>query len=288
MKRIFSTIGVLTIIILFNMGGCGGTDDISVGFKPAIDTIIFYESSDNLVPVETYQQGTKGVVELHGADYDLNAESIYIEINQCASSDCNTITGYRHDQTFPFKQSNLEFDYTFPDSISNIIGELKGTNHYLFAFEITDARNQTSTRVEKIIEINAGAPPKINKITFYHETYFKDLDIWPHPTRDDNDFAAKIDVNDADKNALKYYIKRTLVSDIDPDPEPVFSEAIYPGVTLSQETDPFSIILDDITSTGIVSLIEGFSVNADYQITIIVEDALGNTDEMSKIITINR
>ena len=288
MRRIFSIIAMLTIIALFNIGGCGGSDNDTSGFKPVIDRIVFFQNSDKIKQVQSYTKGSEGVVEITISDYDVNAETIEVQINQCANAACNILTAYHTPDIYSFSQTDTTFSYTFPD-LANIIKILPATYYYQFVFEVIDSSGQSSV-ASKIIQIHSGFPPEIYEFYFYKERYPGErLDTWSSYY----DFVAEFKARDLDLNAKYMYINRTCLETKDANQtKPVFNE-LGPIELLSDDTKTEEMTINTNSyvnqQTSEINLIQPLlSVEGLYEITIKLEDALGNTAEMSKSITITR
>ena len=285
MRRIFSIIAMLTIIALFNIGGCGGSDD-SNGYKPTIDRIVFYENSDKIKQVSNYTQGSEGVVEITISDYDLNAETIEVQVNQCDNDTCDKVIFYHTPGIYELSQTDTRFNYTFPD-LGNSIKILPATYYYQFVFEAVDRNGQSSVS-KKIIQIDKGIPPIIEDIYFYNDRYPGErVDTW----NTYYNFVAEFKARDLDVNAKCFYINRTCLETTDPnETKPTFVE-LGPLELLSDDTNTEdmeintnSYVSQNTRETNLVQSL--LSVKGVYEITIKLEDALGNTAEMSKNITI--
>jgi len=292
MRRIFSIIAMLTIIALFNIGGCGSSSDDSNGYKPLIDRIVFYENSDQVKQVHNYTQGSEGVVKITITDYDLNAETIEVQINQCENESCETYTA-THDPIIydisELSQTNTRFDYIFPD-LADIIKILPATHYYLFAFEVADRNGQSSVESKKI-QIDKGFPPVIHELYFYNEREPGEReDSWNSYFN----FVAEFKATDLDKNAKYIYIKRTCLEITDANQEkPDFNELLGPIELLSDDTNTENMVINTNSYvnqyTSEINLIAKLvKFEGIYEIAIILEDALGNQVEKSRNITIKK
>jgi len=284
MKRICSIITMLTIIALFNMGGCGGSDNETNGFKPVIDRIIFYENSDKIKQVQSYTQGSEGVVEITISDYDLNAQTIEIQINQCADASCNVLTPNHGPNVYNLSQTSTRFTYTFPD-MGNIIQNLKATCYYQFVFEVMDSNGQ-STVSHKIVQINKGFPPEIYELYFYKDEPGDRLDTWSY--YNSNRFVAELKAKDIDRNAKYIYIKRTYLGTNVP-PNDLHELGPIELNSDDTQTDEMTITLDQTfisQKTSESTIFQKLTTTGLYEITITLEDAPGNTAEISRNITI--
>jgi len=286
MKRVCSIITMLTIIALCNMGGCGGSDEEAIGFKPVIDRIVFFQNSDKTKQVQSYTQGNEGVVELTISDYDLNAETIEVQINQCADNSCTRYTPYHTPAIYSFTQTETSFNYTFPN-MSDIIKILPATCYYQFVFEVMDSNGQSSSS-SRIIQIDTGFSPIIYDLYFYKERYpGEPLDTWSSYY----DFVAEFTARDLDLNAKEIYINRTCLETKDPNQTKPSLNKLGPIPLDSDDTNTTDMTINTNTyvnqKTSEINLIQPLlSIEGLYEITIILEDALGNTAEISKNITI--
>jgi hypothetical protein len=287
MKRICSIFATLTIIALFNIGGCGGSDNNETNtFSPVIDRIIFYQNSDKIKQTQSYTQGSEGIIVISISDYDLNAESIDVQVNQCANESCRTLTAYHTPGVYNLTQTEANFNYTFPD-MADTIKILPATFYYQFVFEVMDRDGQISV-ADKVIQIHTGIPPKIYDFYFYKRYPGERLDTW----NSYYDFVAEFKARDLDSNAKYIYIIRTCLETTDPNhAKPVIND-LGPIELDEEDTKTTEIITIDADTyvnqkTSATSLIqEMLKVDGLYEITIRLEDALGNTAEMSKSITI--
>jgi len=280
MRRFFSIIVMLTIICLFNIGGCGGKDDETNGFKPTIDRIDFYENTDIKKQAYNYTKGSEAIVEITISDYDVNAETVEVLIYQCANASCNYLTPLDSIYTYDLHQTDVTFTYTFPD-IGNYIKDLLATYYYQFEFEVTDSDGQSSV-AHKIIQIDKGDSPKITDLYFYKNNIRSD-------TWDNYNFITAFEAEDADANAEKFYINRNCVEKDPARPMPEFQE--LGPIDLDSDDLQLKKFTIDTSKYGFQYLfvdlfpysgtIEGICV-----VTITLEDALGNTVELSKSITI--
>jgi hypothetical protein len=291
MKRIFSIIAMLTLMALVNMGGCGGNDNETNGYKPVIDRIVFHNNSDKIKQVESYTQGSEGVVEITISDYDLNAETIEVQINQCANASCDTLTAYHTPGIYNLSQTDVSFAYTFPD-MSDIIKILPATYYYQFVFEVMDS-NEQSNVANKLIQINKGFPPEIFKLNIYNQNApGEPLDEWSSYYN----FIAEFKARDLDLNAKYFYINRTCLETKDPTQTKPVYKPWGPIPLLSDDTATEEITINTNTYinqyTNEINLIQKLVypnlIEGEYEITITLEDALGNTDKISKRITIKK
>jgi hypothetical protein len=286
MKRICSIFATLTIIALFNIGGCGGSDNNETNtFSPVIDQITFYQNSDKIKQAQSYTQGSEGIVDISISDYDLNAESIDVQVNQCANESCRTLTAYHTPGVYNVSQTEASFNYTFPD-MADTIKILPATYYYQFVFEIMDRDGQSSV-ADKIIQIHTGIPPEIYDFYFYKGYPGERLDTWSSYY----DFVAEFKARDLDLNAKYIYIIRTCLETADANQaKPIFNE-LGPIELEAEDTTITEMTINADTyvnqKTSEISLIKKMlDVKGLYEITIRLEDALGNTAEMSKSITI--
>ncbi|KPA09164.1 conserved hypothetical protein, secreted [Candidatus Magnetomorum sp. HK-1] len=283
MKRIITLTGIITLIALFNMGGCGGSDDISNGFKPVIDKIVLYKNDQLNQQVSAYTQGDDGVIQLTISDYDLNAETIELQVDQCTTSACDNRTPYHTEGPYVLsKQSDVEFTYDF----ANFIKTLPATYYYYFEFEVTDKEGQIG-KESRIIEFNTGLAPSVEKMIFYNKNQPAILlDTW-QITKHYSYLVTEITASDLDLNTSQFYVERTCLS-TESGVIPTFPK-IGP-VKLSQQTDQnFLLKIEAIKDADIVSLIDGFtSEPGTCVISVELEDALGNTAQISRSITLTR
>jgi len=288
MKRVCSIITMLTIIALFNIGGCGGSDDEATGFKPVIDRIVFFQNSDKTNQVQSYTQGSEGNVELTISDYDLNAETVELQINQCTDASCTQYTAFYGPEIYSFSQEDTIFNYTVPH-LSELIKVLPAIHYYQFVFEVMDRKGQSSVS-NRIIEINTGSHPEIYAFYFYKERYPGErLDTWSSYY----DFVAEFKARDLDLNAKYIYINRTCLETKDANQtKPSFNQ-LGPIELDSDDTNTIDMTINTNSyvnqKTSEINLIQKLlSTEGLYQITIILEDALGNTAELSRNITIKQ
>jgi hypothetical protein len=286
MKRICSIFAMLTIIALFNIGGCGGSDSETNNFSPVIDRVVFYQNTEKIKQTQSYTQGSEGVVEISISDYDLNAETVDVRINQCANKSCQTLTGYHTPGIYNLSQTNASFSYTFQD-MTDTIKILPATHYYQFVFEVMDRDGQSSV-VNKIIQIHTGIPPEIYDLYFYKERYPGErLDTW----NSYYDFVAEFKARDLDLNAKYIYIIRTCLKTTDANQEkPVFNE-LGPIELDAEDTKTTEMTIDAETyvnqKTSETSMVQKMvMIEGLYEITIRLEDTLGNTSEISKSITV--
>ncbi|ETR70008.1 MAG: hypothetical protein OMM_03550 [Candidatus Magnetoglobus multicellularis str. Araruama] len=292
MKRLLSIISLLTLIILFNMGGCGGSDNDTKGFQPVIDRISFYESSDKIKQVQSYTQGNAGAVEITISDYDLNVETIDVTVNQCADYSCTTSTPFSNSiGLYRISQTEPQFTYTFPiddkvDDIVDIIKSLPGPFYYEIVFEVTDSQGQIGTK-SIMIEISTGSIPVIDELYFYDKRYpSQRKDTWAYYYN----FVAELKARDGDMNTKYLFINRTCKKTEPPQVTPPVFNGIGPIELKEEDTDSVEMTIrtdtydNKLSITNIledVYLIEGL-----YEITMKLKDTLGNTAVISKEITI--
>jgi hypothetical protein len=286
MKRIFSVFAILTIIALFNMGGCGGRDDENNGYKPVIDKIVFYQSSEKNNPTDKYTQGTDGVITVTMSDYDLNLETIEMMIYQCADATCNNYTVSGPYIFSLLEQTNIEITY----SINNMINSLSASFYYNFVFEATDKKGQCGT-ANKMILIDKGKIPVIEELYFYNERIpEKRLDTWK--SKDDYYyFVAVFKAKDVDINSRFFYISRTCLKLTNESlSKPEFDRLGPIEFSEDDMNQPEMIInikeyLDDTSTKYLIEDIQDENLEGLYEIKITIEDALGNTADIAKNLT---
>ena len=286
MKRIIIIPGILTLLILFNIGGCGGNSSDN-GFKPSIDKIVFFKNDQKNKQVNAYTQGDNGVIQLTVSDYDLNTETIGLQVSQCASSDCINITPYHTEGPYVLPdQKDVEFNFTF----ASFIDKLPATFYYIFEFEVTDKEDQVTTE-KRILEINTGYTPTIEKMIFYNKNYtgiqIYSWNISLHYSY----FLTRIFATDLDSNISQYYINRSCLS-TESGKIPTFKRigpiqlSSNQKETLNQER---KFDIEAIKEGNIISLIDGFTEEpGTCVINVELEDELGNTAQISRSLTLTR
>jgi len=283
MKRIIIIPGILTLLILFNIGGCGGNSSDN-GFKPSIDKIVFFKNDQKNKQVNAYTQGDNGVIQLTVSDYDLNAETIGLQVSQCASSDCINVTPYHTEGPYVLPdQKDVEFNYTF----ASFINKLPATFYYIFEFEVTDKKDQVTTE-KRILEINTGYAPTIEKMIFYNKNYPAILlDKWSISTHYSY-FTTEITATDLDLNVSQIYIDRSCLT-TESGVIPTFQKIGPVGLANKQEETTFVLKIEAIKEGDIISLIDGFTGEpGTCVINVELEDELGNTAQISRSLTLTR
>ncbi|MBF0450457.1 MAG: hypothetical protein HQK75_07125 [Candidatus Magnetomorum sp.] len=282
MRRLITLTGMITVIALFNMGGCGGSDSIN-GFKPSINQMTFFKNPEKNPQVNAYTQGDDGVIVVTISDYDLNADTIEVQVDQCTTAACDTSTPYHTEGPHSLSQQmDVRFTYTFP----NFIKSLPATHYYSFTVEVIDREGQSDTKTS-ILQVNTGYAPTIDNMIFYHKTYPGILlDSWNSSTY--YNFTVEITAQDLDLNVYQYYVERNLKDNagniIKTSPK------IGPIRLADQTTQDFVLKIEAIKDGNITSsLMEGFTNQTGaLNITVELEDTLSNSAQISRSITLTQ
>jgi hypothetical protein len=284
MKRLISLFGIILLVLLFNMGGCGGSDELN-GFEPKIEAIKFFTNADKNPQVTAYTQENDIFVELSISDYDLNVDTIEVQVDQCATASCTTLTPYHTVGPLVISQTDVHFSHT----VSGFSKLLPDTLYYIFTAYVTDTNGHVASKT-KSVALTTGPRPVIDKMLFYHKTEpAKKLDSWNISDYYSN-FCAEIQAHDFDLNASQYYIERKCIS-TETGIIPSFTPRIGPiQLTEQQTTQNFVINIDTIKDAGNTTSIikEFYNIEGVFLITIEIEDTLGNTAQISRSITMTR
>jgi len=283
MKRLLTLFGIIFMIALVNMGGCGGNGNNDSGFKPSIESIKFFKNPEANPQVDAFTQGDDGIILVSIADYDLNADSIEVQIDQCTTASCNTSIPYHTEGPHTInQQTDAQFSYT----LSGFIKLLPATHYYSFTIDVTDKEGQVDSKTQ-IIEVNTGISPVADKMIFYDKNEIAILlDSW-NITKHYSYLTTEVSAHDLDLNTSQFYVERKCLS-TQSGVIPTFPR-IGPVKLTPQETQYFVLKLEAIKDADITSLIDGFTAEPGvFIITVELEDALGNTAQISRSITMTR